>query len=613
MVFIWGLLKSAGLWLWSAILAALPLSLPFFASAVILTVIHPPVGWAPLAWVSMVPFILACSPQIKPRSLALAAYLVSLLYWLANLYWVFPITIVGWVVFCLYTALLWPILALSLRYCRTKKVPLFLAAAVLIVGIERMQGLFLGGFLWRLLAHSQYRNITIIQIADIFGAGGVSFLIAMVNGLLAELIIAALSCHPERSEGSRLSLTIPRFSALLRMTILWKATVVGIAIVAALVYGRWRIAQSDKYIKPGPVVASLQSNVPQSVKRTFQAGKEIFDGLIKHSKAGLEAGAELIVWPETMVQATLNREVLEILDSSHPWRVLDEALREHAKDRAFLLVGAYGGIPDDSKAELVERYNSAFLYKPDGRQYERRYDKIHLVPFGEVLPFRKSLPWLYNVLMKFTPYSYDYSLDYGSEYTVFEMTGGVDGQRRAYKFGVIICYEDVVPYIARRFALDQQGRKRLDWLVNISNDGWFVRFDEDSGEVRPSAELAQHAAICVFRAVENRLSVVRSVNTGISCIIDSLGNIRDTFTAGTLPRQAMARKGMAGWFSDKLPIDKRVTFFSKYGEWLDFCCQGCVILFIIVSLLAKLLGLKRYGTDLSGRSNGKHAERIHNK
>ncbi len=597
----------------SAIKAALPLSLSFFASAVILTVIHPPVGWAPLAWVSMVPFILACSARAKPRSLALAAYLVSLAYWLANLYWVAPITIVGWIVFCLYTALLWPILALSLRYCRTKKVPLFLAAAVLIVGIERMQGLFLGGFLWRLLGHSQYRNITIIQIADIFGAGGVSFLIAMVNGLLAELIITALSCHPERSEGSSLLLTIPRFFALLRMTILWKVAVVGITIVAAVLYGRWRIAQSDKYIKPGPVVASLQSNVPQSVKKTFEQGEKIFAPLMEHSKAAARAGAELIVWPETMVQATLNREVLEILDSSHPWRALDEALREHAKDRAFLLVGAYGGIPDDSKTELVERYNSAFLYKPDGRQYERRYDKIHLVPFGEVLPFRRSLPWLYNVLMKFTPYSYDYSLDYGSEYTVFQMTGGSGQDRRSHRFAVIICYEDVVPYIARRFALDGKGRKRLDFLVNISNDGWFVRFDEDSGEVRPSAELAQHAAICVFRAVENRLCVVRSVNTGISCIIDSLGNIRNTFMAGTLPSRAMARKAMAGWFIDKMPIDKRLTFFSKYGEWLDFCCETCVILFIIVSLLAKLLGVYRYGTDLSGRSNGKHAKGMHSK
>ncbi|MHC4510552.1 MAG: hypothetical protein ACYTAO_16620, partial [Planctomycetota bacterium] len=110
----------------------------------------------------------------------------------------------------------------------------------------------------------------------------------------------------------------------------------------------------------------------------------------------------------------------------------------------------------------------------------------------------------------------------------------------------MICYEDTVPAIAREFALDERGRKGLDWLINISNDGWFVRFQQE--QVLPSAELPQHAAVCVFRAVENRLAVLRSVNTGISCVIDSVGRIRDGYLAGTLPREAMARTGMAGWF-----------------------------------------------------------------
>ena len=191
----------------------MPLCSAFIASAVMLTVIQAPISWASLAWVSLVPFILACSPTAKPLRLALIAYLISLFYWLGNLYWIGPLTISGWIAFCLYTALLWPILALCLRYCRTKKIPLFLAVPVLFVGAERLQGLFLGGFFWRFLAHSQYANITLIQIADIFGAAGVSFLIAMVNGLLAELIIAAISRHPERKEGSPLPVKIMRFFA----------------------------------------------------------------------------------------------------------------------------------------------------------------------------------------------------------------------------------------------------------------------------------------------------------------------------------------------------------------------------------------------------------------
>ena len=575
--------------------------LSFAASAAMLTVIQPPIGWSLLAWVSLVPFILACSPQAKPKRLVLAAYIVSLCYWLGNLYWVFPITILGWATFCLYTALLWPILALCLRFCRTKKIPLFIATPILVVGAERLQGFLLGGFFWRFLAHSQYANITLIQIADLFGAAGVSFLIAMVNGLLAEWIIAAISCHPfgklragsERSEGSPLPVTIMRFFASLRMTMFLKTALVCAAVIASVAYGRWRINQSPDCIAQGPLVASLQSNVPQSVKRSFEQSDTLFEELMEKSKAAAQAGAKLIVWPETMVQATLNPQILALLDSSHSYSAFDQALKEHAKDTAYVLVGAYGGgkpeFLDDSTIRLGERYNSAFLYRPDGTQAAEHYDKIHLVPFGEVLPFRKTVPWLYNLLMKFTPYKYDYSLDYGSEYTIFEMRlKAQDSKLDTCKFAVIICYEDTIPAIARRFALDERGQKRINWLVNISNDGWFVRFS--GGKVYPSAEQPQHAAVCAFRAVENRLAILRSVNTGISCLIDSLGRIRNGYIAAgsDFPARSMDRKGLAGWFVDQMPIDNRVTFFSKHGQWLDFCCTASFILLIIVMSSAKL-------------------------
>ncbi len=562
-------------------------TLPFVASAVMLTVIQTPISFSLLAWVSLVPFILACSPDAKPRRLIFVSYVISFCYWLGNLYWLIPVTIAGWIAFCLYTAVLWPILALCLRYCRIKKIPLFFASAVLVVGIERMQGLFLGGFFWRFLAHSQYQNIPLIQIADIFGTAGVSFLIAMVNGLLAELIIAA------------------RQKNIFKINQLLKVAVVCAAVVATIIYGRWRISQEDQCIQPGPYVASLQSNVPQSVKRSFKSSEELFNGLMEHSKASAQAGAELIVWPETMVQATLNPEVLRLLEPSHSWNIFDKALREHSRDTAFVLVGAYGGMPvirENLEIHLAKRYNSAFLYNIDGTKSPESYNKIHLVPFGEFLPFRKSCLWLYNFLMKFTPYNYDYSLDAGSEYTVFEMAGQ-GRETQPYKFGVMICYEDTVPAIARRFALDKQGTKRLDWLVNISNDGWFVRFKD--GKVLPSAELTQHAAICAFRAVENRLAILRSVNTGISCLIDSSGGIRYGFLAGNLlPPHTMARTGMPGWFLDRIMIDKRTTFFSKFGEWLGFCCEVCLLLLIIVMLSARFFRTRKSKTLSAGKLNG---------
>jgi apolipoprotein N-acyltransferase len=546
-------------------------SLAFVASAVMLTVIGPPFGIAWLAWVAWVPFVLACYPGARPKPLVLIAYIVSLCYWLGNLYWIAPVTVIGWLAFCLYTAVLWPMLAFGLRYCRLKKIPLVLAVPVLIVGAERLQGLFLGGFLWRHLSHSQYTNITLIQIADIFGAAGVSFLIAMVNGLVAELIIAAWQKN------------------VFKISNLLKIALVCVLLTSAVVYGRWRVSQSEGAVKAGPLVGSLQSNVPQSVKGTFQQSDIMFAELMEKSKAAAAAGAELVIWPETMVQATIEPAVLRLLDASHSYRVFDRVLSEHAKDTAFILVGAYGGSPEikeDMTIHLPFRYNSAFLYRPDGQKYPGRYDKIHLVPFGEFIPFKKRLPVLFNLLMKFTPYDYDYSLDAGSEYTVFDMTSGREQQGRTYRFSVMICYEDTVPAIARRFTLDDAGRKRLDWLVNISNDGWFVRFK--NGKVFASTELVQHMAVCVFRAVENRLSVVRSVNTGISCLIDSVGRVRDGFAAGDLPHQASRRQGVAGWFVDRVPIDERTTFFSGYGQWLDFCCAIGFVLAIIVPSNSKV-------------------------
>jgi apolipoprotein N-acyltransferase len=539
----------------------------FVGSAVMLTVIQSPINLSGLAWVVLVPFILVCSPDVKIKTLFFTAYSVSLCYWLGNLYWIYPVTLAGWLAFCIYTALLWPILAVCLRYCRRRKIPLFLASAMLFVGAERLQGIFLGGFFWRFLAHSQYANITLIQIADIFGAAGVSFLIAMVNGLAAELIIAAEE------------------KKIFKIGNLLKAGMVGAAVAGAFIYGQYRINESEKYIEEGPLVASVQTNVPQSVKKSHQSSEAILDELLENSNASIKAGAELVVWPETMVQSTLDKRVLSRLTDEYNCKMVDKILKEHTTGKTYVLAGAYGGtlkMGDDFTLDLAERFNSAFLYKPDGNQAEEQYSKIHLVAFGEYVPFRKSFPLLYNLLMKFTPYNYDYTLEAGSEYTVFKITSK---EKQEYKFSVMICYEDAVPAIARRFTLNKKGRKNIDWLVNISNDGWFVRFA--NGKIFPSTELRQHAAICVFRAVENRVAVVRSVNTGISCLIDTLGHIRNGYIAGTLPHRAMARRGMAGWFADRVPIDKRSTFFSKNGQWLDFCCAACFVWLMIMPALGR--------------------------
>jgi len=381
------------------------------------------------------------------------------------------------------------------------------------------------------------------------------------------------------------------------------ATVLAVAGTAA--YGHWRIRQATEVVADGPLVAALQSNVPQSVKISHAASDELFAELLEMSQAAAAAGAELIAWPETMVQAYLQPELWRYFKDPNEDQVFHGALLAHARETAYLLVGAYGGeIMTDPQGKLyIGQYNAAYLYRPDGTKDPNRYDKIHLVLFGEYIPFRRSFNWLYQQLKRFAPeeYNYDYSLERGRHYTIYEMTAPVHSvepnvasqtSQSTYRFGMIICYEDAIPYVARNFALDKTGRKRVDWLVNISNDGWFVRFLNDPPRVIPSTELPQHAAICVFRAVENRLPILRSVNTGISCLIDSSGRIYNEPIAASdgFPAEAMQRTGMSGWFLDRMPIDSRVTFYSRHGQWLD---TACAVAFVAVLVGPAFLGLAR--------------------
>jgi apolipoprotein N-acyltransferase len=363
-------------------------------------------------------------------------------------------------------------------------------------------------------------------------------------------------------------------------------------------YGQWRINQSDKCVTAGPLIGAVQTNIPISVKKSFVAEEQIFDELLGQSNLCVSAGAKLVAWPETMVQAILNPQVLQLLVDDHTYKLFDKTIREHAKKGAYILAGAYDGTPkyDANNIRLAQKFNSAFLYKPDGSLSPQKYSKIYLVPFGEMLPF-SNIPIIHKLFLTMSPYDFDYTIDPGTQYTVFEMQPANTNSK--YRFSVMICYEDAVPYMARKFAMNDKGSKQIDWLVNISNDGWFVRFEK--GKVLPATELSQHAAICAFRAVENRLAVLRSVNTGISCMIDTLGRIKDGYVSGNLPQKAFDRQGIKGWFADIVPIDARTTFYSKHGQWLDFACQLCLVL-TIIEIVIERFGLKQRTKGEKGSS-----------
>jgi apolipoprotein N-acyltransferase len=215
------------------------------------------------------------------------------------------------------------------------------------------------------------------------------------------------------------------------------------------------------------------------------------------------------------------------------------------------------------------KYNSALLISPSGAegQAQGRYDKIHRVPFGEYVPLRDWLPWM----NQFAPYDFDYSIAAGERQTRFPL-----GDRH---FGVLICYEDTDPYLARQY-VRQDGQPAADFLVNISNDGWFIG----------TSEHEEHLAICRFRAIESRRAVARAVNMGVSAIIDGNGRVLQPRTvragdspvweasweAGKLPELPLADwarfKKVAGVLVGTIPIDHRFSLYATWGDWLPQAC-----------------------------------------
>ncbi|MBN1766154.1 MAG: apolipoprotein N-acyltransferase [Sedimentisphaerales bacterium] len=551
-----------------------------------LTAGQEPLGWSALTWVSLVPWVVAVVGAKKGGWIALISYLAGFLYFMGNLYWLVWVTVPGWITLCFYLAWYFVLCGFIIRQVYLKwRRPFTLVLPVVWVGQEYLRGILLTGFPWFFLSHSQHENMRLLQICDLFGAYGMTFLIAMVNGLICDILLRPL--RQDQAEQKK---------ALLGAGPLFMLTFC--CVMGAFFYGRYRLDQGKETIKEDSVISVIQEAIPQYVKESGESTEEIFSRHLTLTQEALAAPVrpDLVVWPETMAASPLNKEFIELdepsfdLSSYEPLytsRAFDTQLRELCGRDVALLVGAPSVqmVRDGLVLKPDNTANSAILYLPGGRRFDQRYDKMHLVPFGEVVPFKKSWPWLYRQLNRLTPYDYEYSLEAGENPTIFEF---VDRMDRTVRFGVAICYEDVMPQVPRRLASLEAGRKRIDFLLNISNDGWFVRADMSTGVITPSAELMQHLVICKFRAVENRIGIARAVNTGISAFIRPDGVVQKHGLSGTLPAELRQREGMVGFLTDKIYVDSRVTLYSRTGDIFAMVCTLLTgLMFILVIVIKK--------------------------
>ena len=396
--------------------------------------------------------------------------------------------------------------------------------------LEWLRGWVFSGFGWNGLGVALHDNWPLIQIAELTGVAGLSFLVAFANVIIITTVYRLVV-------EARTRVMRPHFDFTVTMA----------AIVGVLIFGirAAQVSSTTKSLR----VAAVQSNVPQNQKFDPEFTKRIFDQFRRLSEIALRSSPppDLLVWPESSMPGPV------LADRQSRKFVMDLA----ASSETDLLLGTI-----DVDEQNV--YNAALLIS-DGGERVQIYRKIHLVPFGEYVPGRHTVPLLAQIVGDQVPDDFKG----GSEYKVFTLTNG------AIHVAPLICFEDTIGELTRQFVLPSETSPGANLLVDITNDGWFQR----------SAGSHQHLANSLFRCVETRRPMIRAANTGVTCFINQFGRItqilRDdtgsTFTEGVLAGEI------------KVPTEHELTFYVRHGEVFAKACTAITLISILV-----LFALRRW-------------------
>ncbi len=555
------------------------------ATGLLLFLCHFPVAWGWLAWVALVPYLTLTRTQARGRWLFVCAWASGLAYYWPAISWMSvadSAMVACWALLATYCALYFPLTIYLVRRLQFRLgLPLVLTLPVVWTALEYFRSWFGTGFSWYLLGHTQHEFLAIIQIADLGGAPLVGFLILVVNAVIFDGL-----CRLPAVRGC--------FGVLGLTTDCCKyifAAEAGCAVLlfsAALGYGVWRLSEDD--FETGPRVALLQADVDQRLRidaerknaRAQQRIRAVYGELCLQAGT-LQPRPDLIIWPETSSPDPWIAVTGTVPANRKRLAAAQESVRSWgARTKTHVLMGVNTESYDLGKDKMY-RHNSALLLDAEGNDL-KRYDKIHRVPFGEYVPFRDWLPFM-NV---FSPYDHDYSITPGDGLTRFQLG--------KYTFGVLVCYEDTDMYMGRDYGVDTADGPAVDFLVNISNDGWFDG----------SAEHEEHLAISRFRAIETRRALVRSVNMGISAVIDGNGRVLaptkmagDKYAVWAVPEGSHpAALPTSEWHEYKkvdgilvadVPLDRRTSLFARWGDWLP---NGCWLLIGGTLVWSRLRGRK---------------------
>jgi len=483
-----------------------------------------------LAWFAFVPLFFSIEGKGLYQSFKLG-FLTGLVSFLGILYWIvvavhtygnIPLVISVLILLLLvaYLSLFIGAFTLLTRFIQIRSgLQTVFFTPVIWVALEYLRSFLLTGLPWANLSYSQYLNLPFIQMADTTGAYGPSFVILLVN---ATLFLALRQ---------RSKITFPIKEVIITVSIL----------LSFLIYGYLKMGRVDRQMVQDPPlkVGLVQGNIDQSIKwdESFQMETlKIYDNL---SLRVSEEKPDLIIWPETATPF-----FFQDAKEFQPF-ILDIP----KKTNAFLLFGSPSYKILKGK---VNHYNSAYLVSPAG-ELIGKYDKIHLVPFGEYVPMQDLLFFLGSLGEGIGDFKS------GKEIFNFSLPQG--------KLGVLICFEIIFPDLCRRFI-----KGGANFLVTITNDAWFGR----------TSAPYQHFSIATFRAVENRVFIVRAANTGITGFIDPKGKIINQ--GGIFTEEAM---------NGVIRLSSQKTFYTLYGDIFSWICSALAIFLVAYALLKDLKTIKR--------------------
>lgn len=386
------------------------------------------------------------------------------------------------------------------------------------VTVESLRATVFSGWGWNTLGSALHAQWAMIQIVEFTGVPGLSFLVAFTNVILLATVrrfILETKVKPVR----------PHYDLTLTMAAILGVAGFGLRAV--------QMRQESQVVR----VSAVQPNIPREQKFHRAFVQATFDTFTRLSQLALPSRPDLLVWPESSMPGPVMHD-----EESYRF-VMDFS----AASKVDLLLGA---IDQDEKAA----YNAALLVSEGGDRVQL-YRKVHLVPFGEYVPGRHTLPGLARIVGDQVPDDFGF----GKEHTVFRLTA------KDVQIAPLICFEDTIGELTRKFVL---GGANL--LANVTNDGWF----------KLTSGSRQHLANAVFRCVETRRPMVRSANTGVTCFINEFGRVTQVlldengsqFTEGVLSGDL------------RVPVARNLTFYVRHGELFATVCAyvtGLTVLFIV--------------------------------